>query len=181
MRVPQKYCKLHTTEEIKAFCKNDLYSICFKCLLGEHRNHEVIMLEDLTIDDLKDKTLDFHDKIDEQVHKLTHINERVSSIKENYDKKFEGLLNKFKDIENKFLNGYFEEMVLGELKNSKEKQKEIVKRVMGVLEKIDGIAKEITSLRQCPQDFFLFENIRNKIELVYKDLNCEERELKKLS
>lgn len=171
IRVPQKYCKLHTSEEIKAFCKNDLYSICFKCLLGDHRNHEVVMLEDLGIDDLKDKVPEFHDKIDEQVHKLTHINERVGSIKENYDKKFEGLLNKFKDIENKFLNGFFEEMVLGELKNSKEKQKDIVMRVMGVLEKIDGISREINSLRQNPQDFFLFENIRNKIELAYKELN----------
>jgi uncharacterized coiled-coil DUF342 family protein len=139
------------------------------------------MLEDLGIEDLKDKVTDFHDKVDEQVHKLSHINERVSSIKENYDKKFEGLFNKFKDIENKFLNGYFEEMVLGELKNSKEKQKEIVKRIMSVLERIEGIGKEIESLRENPHDFFLFENIRNKIELVYKELNGEERELKKLS
>jgi uncharacterized coiled-coil DUF342 family protein len=149
--------------------------------LGEHRNHEVVMLEDLAIDDLKDKVPDFHDKIDEQVHKLNQINEKVSSIKENYDNKFEGLLNKFKDIENKFLNGYFEEMVLGELKNSKDKQKEIVKRIMGVLEKMDSIEKEIENLRQNPQDFFLFENIRNKIEMVYKELNGEEREIKKLS
>lgn len=181
MRTPQKYCKLHTSEEIKAFCKNDLCSIWFKCLLGEHRNHDVVMLEDLSIEDLKDKVVDFHEKVDEQVHKLSHISERVASIKENYDKKFEGLFNKFKDIENKFLNGYFEEMVLGELKNSKEKQKDIVKRVTFVLEKIEAISKEIEVLRENPHDFFLFENIRNKIELVYKELNGEERELKKLS
>lgn len=180
-RTPQKYCKLHQTEEIKAFCKNDLCSICFKCLLGEHRNHEVVMLEDLGIEDLKDKVSDFHDKVDEQVHKLTHINERVGSIKENYDKKFEGLFNKFKDIENKFLNGYFEEMVLGELKNSKEKQKDIVKRVMTLMDKLQSIGREIENLRDTPQDFFLFENIRNKIEQIYKELNGEERELKKLS
>jgi hypothetical protein len=48
-------CKIHRNEDIKAFCKNDLCSICFKCLLGEHRNHEVVMLEDLQVDDLKDK------------------------------------------------------------------------------------------------------------------------------
>jgi DNA repair ATPase RecN len=180
-RQVQKYCKLHTQEEIKAFCKNDLCSICFKCLLGEHRNHEVVMLEDLGIEDLKDKVTDFHDKVDEQVNKLSQISERVGSIKENYDKKFEGLFNKFKNIEDKFLNGFFEENVLGELKNSKEKQQEIVKKVATVLEKIESIAKEITGLRENPHDFFLFENIRNKIELVYKELNGEERELKKLS
>ncbi len=114
-------------------------------------------------------------------NKLTGINDRVCSIKENYDKKFEGLLNKFKDIEDKFVNGYYEDMVLGELKNSKEKQKEIVERVLGVLEKIDAIGKEIQILRESPQDFFLFENIRNKIEQAYKELNIEERDLKKLS
>lgn len=48
-------CKIHSTEEIKAFCKNCLCSICFKCLLGDHRNHEVVMLEELCVDDLKDK------------------------------------------------------------------------------------------------------------------------------
>ncbi|CAI2364622.1 unnamed protein product [Moneuplotes crassus] len=179
----QMFCKIHASEDIKAFCMNDLYSVCFKCLLEEHRDHEVVLLEDLhnSMGDLKDKVPSFHDKVDEQVHKLSHINDRVSSIKENYDKKFEGLLNKFKDIENKFLNGYFEDMVLGELKNSKEKQKEIVETVQGVLEKIEGIGKEIQNLRECPQDFFLFENIRNQIEQVYKELNIEERELKKLS
>jgi hypothetical protein len=36
---------------------------------------------------------------------------------------------KFKEIEDKFISGYFEERILGELKNSKDKQKEIVARV----------------------------------------------------
>ena len=38
-------------------------------------------------------------------------------------------MNKFKEVEDQFINGHFEHMVLGELKNSKEKQKEIVARV----------------------------------------------------
>lgn len=48
-------CKIHRNEDIKAFCKNDLCSICFKCLLGDHRNHDVVMLDELQVDDLKDK------------------------------------------------------------------------------------------------------------------------------
>ena len=48
-------CKIHRKEDIKAFCKNCLCSICFKCLLGEHRSHEVTMLDELQVDDLKDK------------------------------------------------------------------------------------------------------------------------------
>ena len=48
-------CKIHRNEDIKAFCKHCLCSICFKCLLGEHRNHDVVMLDELQVDDLKDK------------------------------------------------------------------------------------------------------------------------------
>lgn len=48
-------CKIHRNEDIKAFCKNDLCSICFKCLLGEHRNHDVVMLDEIQVEDLKDK------------------------------------------------------------------------------------------------------------------------------
>ena len=52
-------CKIHPTEDIKAFCKDDLCSICFKCLLGEHRNHEIVMLEELSMDDLRGKVSQF--------------------------------------------------------------------------------------------------------------------------
>lgn len=45
-------CKIHSTEDIKAFCKDDLCSICFKCLLGDHRNHDIVMLEELSVEDL---------------------------------------------------------------------------------------------------------------------------------
>ena len=84
-------CKIHNNEDIKAFCKHCLCSICFKCLLGEHRNHDVVMLDELEVDDLKDKVGQFHDKIDAQVNQLASMREKVCGIKENYDKKFEEL------------------------------------------------------------------------------------------
>jgi len=55
--------------------------------------------------------------------------EKVSGIKENYDKKFEDLFKQFKEIEGLFLNGYFEEETLGDIKNSKQKQKDIISKV----------------------------------------------------
>lgn len=55
----EKSCKLHPNEEVKAFCKDDLCSICFKCLLGDHRSHDIVMIEDLSYDDLKEKMTDF--------------------------------------------------------------------------------------------------------------------------
>jgi len=84
-------CKIHKNEDIKAFCKNDLCSICFKCLLVEHRNHDVVMLDEIEVEDLKDKAGQFHDKVENQINQLASMREKVSSIKENYDKKFEEL------------------------------------------------------------------------------------------
>ncbi len=40
--------------------------------------------------------------------KLGCMREKVSSIKDNYDKKFESLFVQFRDIESLFINGYFE-------------------------------------------------------------------------
>jgi hypothetical protein len=36
------------------------------------------------------------------------MREKVGSIKDNYDKKFESLFAQFRDIESLFINGYFE-------------------------------------------------------------------------
>jgi len=47
------------------------------------------------------------------------MREKVHSIKENYDKKFENLFLHFKEIEDLFINGYFEHETLGDLKNGK--------------------------------------------------------------
>ena len=58
-------CKIHPTEDIKAFCKDDLCSICFKCLLGEHRNHEIVMLDELSVEDLQGKVTQFQDKVED--------------------------------------------------------------------------------------------------------------------
>ena len=49
------------------------------------------MLDDLCIDDLKDKVSLFQDKVEDQVNKLGNMREKVTAIKENYDKKFEDL------------------------------------------------------------------------------------------
>ena len=68
------------------------------------------------------------------------------------------MVQKFKEIEDKFISGYFEEKILGELKNSKDKQKEIVARVQSVILKINEISKDVEVLRSNSSDFFLFEN-----------------------
>ena len=47
------------------------------------------------------------------------MREKVGNIKENYDKKFDELILQFKNIESLFLQGYFEQETLGDIKNSK--------------------------------------------------------------
>ena len=101
-------CKIHPTEDIKAFCKDCLSSICFKCLLGDHRNHDIVMLDELTTEDLREKVTQFQDKVEDQIGKLGGMREKVKNIKENYDKKFESLFTQFKEIESLFINGFFE-------------------------------------------------------------------------
>ena len=49
------------------------------------------------------------------------MRDKVCSIKDNYDKKFEELFLQFKNIESLFLQGYFEQETLGDIKNSKHK------------------------------------------------------------
>eukprot|EP00352_Strombidinopsis_acuminata_P003091 CAMPEP_0176385880 /NCGR_PEP_ID=MMETSP0126-20121128/35491_1 /TAXON_ID=141414 ORGANISM="Strombidinopsis acuminatum, Strain SPMC142" /NCGR_SAMPLE_ID=MMETSP0126 /ASSEMBLY_ACC=CAM_ASM_000229 /LENGTH=102 /DNA_ID=CAMNT_0017752481 /DNA_START=197 /DNA_END=505 /DNA_ORIENTATION=+ len=101
---------------------NDLCSICFKCLLGEHRNHDVVMLDELKVEDLvRDKVSQFQDKTEDQISKLSNMREKVTSIKENYDKKFENLFTQFKEIESLFIEGFFEAQTLGDLRDGKQK------------------------------------------------------------
>jgi len=49
------------------------------------------MLDEIEVEDLKDKAGQFHDKVENQINQLASMREKVSSIKENYDKKFEEL------------------------------------------------------------------------------------------
>ena len=49
------------------------------------------MLDELSVDDLREKVTQFQDKVEDQIGKLGGMREKVKNIKENYDKKFESL------------------------------------------------------------------------------------------
>jgi archaellum component FlaC len=65
--------------------------------------------------------MQFQDKVENQITKLGNMRDKVGSIKENYDKKFEKLFAQFKEIERLFINGFFEQETLGDLKNGKHR------------------------------------------------------------
>lgn len=112
------------------------------------------------------------------------MREKVTSIKENYDKKFEELFMQFKNIESLFLQGYFEKETLGDIKNSKHKQKEIVMEIQDILsqlESLQGRVAQIKTNKSNQLDFFNFETVRGNIDGISKQLVTEEREMRKLS
>lgn len=106
------------------------------------------------------------------------MREKVSSIKENYDKKFEELFVQFKNIESLFLQGYFEKETLGDIKNSKHKQKEIVLEIQEIISQLDCLQKKVHQIKSNKNnqlDFYNFETIRGSIDQISKQLVTEER------
>ncbi len=69
------------------------------------------------------------------------------------------------------------------MKNSKQKQKEIITKIYNVLDELDKLKKDISFLKTNSSglDFFNFECIRTSLEQIGKELVGEERELRKLS
>lgn len=72
---------------------------------------------------------------------------------------------------------------MGDLKNSKQKQKDIINKIGSILDELDKLKKDVQFLKTNSNDFdfFSFESIRSSLEQIGKDLIGEERELRKLS
>lgn len=111
------------------------------------------------------------------------MREKVSAIKDNYDKKFESLFIQFRDIESLFINGYFEQETLGDLKNGKHRQESILIKVSQSIEQLDKLKKDVMFLKSNRNEwnFETFEFIRNQLDQISKDLVFEVRELRKLN
>lgn len=64
--------------------------------------------------------------------------------------------------------GYFENETLGDIKNSKQKQKEIVQKVTAILKELRDKKDQVAKLRQETagnKDFFRFEGVRAQLTL----------------
>jgi hypothetical protein len=72
---------------------------------------------------------------------------------------------------------------LGDLKNSKQKQKDITNQVGSIVDELEKLKKDVLFLKNNSSDFdfFSFESIRSSLEQIGKDEVNEERELRKLS
>lgn len=69
----------------------------------------------------------------------------------------------FKEIESLFINGYFEQETLGDLKNGRHRQESILIDVSMILEQLDKLKKEVIYLKnnKGEWDFNSFEFIRS--------------------
>lgn len=94
------------------------------------------------------------------------MREKVASIKENYDKKFDKLFAQFKEIESLFINGFFEQETLGDMKNGKHRQESILIKVTMILEQLDKLKREVSYLKKNKHewDFHTFEFIRSQLD-----------------
>lgn len=62
--------------------------------------------------------------------------------------------------------GYFEQQTLGDLKNSKQKQKDIISKIGQIVDELDKHKKDVQFLKTNSYDFdfFNFESIRSSLE-----------------
>ena len=74
-------CSIHPKEILRGFCKNDFSAICFRCYLEHHKTHDVVMLEDISSVDLKDKINEFEAELHTQTGKITYLAEKIIARK----------------------------------------------------------------------------------------------------
>jgi DNA-binding beta-propeller fold protein YncE len=62
-------CPVHPGKSIKLFCKEEKKGICKDCALGEHKKHEYVFLEDMTLS-MKNELKDLLSKSEKELKKM---------------------------------------------------------------------------------------------------------------
>lgn len=99
------------------------------------------MLDEFSDEEFKNSLHLFQDKIEDQMNRLDVVRDKVGNIKENYDKKFDGVCKQFKEIERSFLDGKIEEETLEEIKSAKKRQETIkveINDILQAFERLEG-------------------------------------------
>ena len=116
-QVGAKFCRDHESELLKGFCKDCFSGICFRCAIGKHRNHNIIMLDEINKGDLSDHVDLFESKLDTVREKATSLFERASKF-ESHNDKLPEILDKFRQITALFEEGHYKNMIVGELQKN---------------------------------------------------------------
>ena len=118
----QNGCAEHNYEQIKGFCKDCSVGICFRCAIGKHRNHNMVNCDELTKSDLEPMLTSFDNKIDQLKEKASKLLEKTRNQETNSEKLPE-IIAYFNKIKQKFVEGTYKEMILGELERNFEQIK----------------------------------------------------------
>lgn len=156
----ENMCILHSNEILRGFCKTDLTAVCFRCYLEQHKNHDVVMLEDITSIDLKDKINEFEVELQDQTGKISYLSQKIVSSKYNYDTQYELLNKTFKEIITMCTSGKLSKEVLGEFIEKKNEIEEINKQVKELQQAIEILKANIITLKEDGTNLSVYENIK---------------------
>jgi len=97
-------CKIHPSEAVKYFCKDDQTALCPECVV-EHARHDFIMANDNASRQVKDKLQEIHIKVESDFKKYQKLYQQISAnraelvvTKQQQIKKIEEHFKQLRDI-----------------------------------------------------------------------------------
>ena len=166
------FCLIHSSEELKAFCKTDFVAICFRCHLEKHKTHDVVMLEDICPNDLKDKIAEFENDVQDQSSKMEYLYEKISTSKKNYETQHEILARTFEEIYEMCKSGKLAHEIMGEFEERKNEICQMHKDMIELKKVLEIINIDIPRIKEEGANFSIYENVKslllNNAELISK-------------
>eukprot|EP00826_Nyctotherus_ovalis_P049645 TRINITY_DN6016_c0_g2_i4.p1 TRINITY_DN6016_c0_g2~~TRINITY_DN6016_c0_g2_i4.p1 ORF type:complete len:516 (+),score=153.99 TRINITY_DN6016_c0_g2_i4:128-1675(+) len=156
-------CSLHPKEILRGFCKSDFSAICFRCYLELHKTHDVVMLEEISSLDLKDKISEFETELHTQTGKVSYLAEKIASSKINYDSQYEVLKKTFQEILDMCTSGQLFKEVLGEFEERKDDIGEMKKQVQELQQTIEILQANIISLKEDGANLSVYDSIKTML------------------
>lgn len=153
-------CTTHPKEILRGFCKNDFTAICFRCYLEQHKTHDVVMLEEISSADLKDKISEFETELHTQTGKVSYLAEKITSSKNSYDSQYEVLKKTFQEIVDMCTSGQLSKEVLGEFEERKNEVGEMKRQIQELQRMIEILQADIISLKEDAANLSVYENIK---------------------
>ena len=160
-----KFCKDHESESLKGFCKDCFNGICFRCAIGKHRNHNIIMLDEIEKGDLLDQINLFESKVIKFSEKAKSLLERVKNF-ETHSDQLEDIFEKFGKITSQFENGHYKKMIVGKLETNYDQINEMSAKLDHENTQNGEIKERIKQFEngETGKNMKAFDEIRNAID-----------------
>ena len=97
-------CKIHPTEAVKYYCKDDRTALCPECVV-QHARHDFIMANDNASRQVKDKLREIYTQVESNFNKYSKLYQQISAnraelvaIKQQQIKKIEEYFQQLRDL-----------------------------------------------------------------------------------